>query len=146
MPGPPAMWSILAYLSHSVPLAALFQPRWSIIYSLLATPAHSHSGGFAAPRRVTLSPSSLCIHFLSPCNTQMKCRSFHKAFLILPSLDRLPSPLLCTPSLLFFLLVFKNFIFLRDRVCTSGRGTEREGDRIPSRLCTISTEAWMHEP
>ena len=38
------------------------------------------------------------------------------------------------------LLFFKVYLFERDRDSTSGEGSEREGERIPSRLCTASAE------
>ena len=41
------------------------------------------------------------------------------------------------------LYIFLSLFILRGRVNTSGRGVERRRERIPSRLCTVSTEPDM---
>ena len=43
-------------------------------------------------------------------------------------------------SYLFIYFQVYLFIFEREKVHTSWRGAEREGERIPSRLCTVSME------
>ena len=45
---------------------------------------------------------------------------------------------MCLPT--FIIIIFNAYVFLRERESTKSRGSDRERDRIPSRLWTVSSE------